>query len=181
MWVEIIVLKCILKNVITLVCNRFLITQLLLFWAICCSKSVLVDLYCAPLFLPAQVHHSWHTSMKRGILGLSLYTLELHPSHLQLVTLLSYIRSFIPRLRGAADVLMECDSFGSGTHPVTNRTHPCQDHFHCAWETIGSRSSNRMGCRISQFHNAVVDFVPSYRNAIMAVKIILSCTPTFTK
>ena len=45
----------ILKNVITLVCNEFLITQLLPSWATCCGKLCFSGYWLFPLFLPAQL------------------------------------------------------------------------------------------------------------------------------
>ena len=65
---EEVIVVFILNNVITLVCNGFLITQLLPSWATCCSKLVPMGLDCAPLFLPAQIRHPWRTSTKRDFL-----------------------------------------------------------------------------------------------------------------
>ena len=45
----------ILKNVITLVCNRFLIMQLLPSWATCCSKFWFSGNRSCPLLLPTQL------------------------------------------------------------------------------------------------------------------------------
>ena len=44
-----------LKNVITLVCNGFLITQLLPSWATCCGKLCFRENGPCPLFLPARL------------------------------------------------------------------------------------------------------------------------------
>ena len=54
---EEVIVVFILKDVITLVCNGFLTTQLLPSWATCCSKLVPMGSDCAPLFLPAQICH----------------------------------------------------------------------------------------------------------------------------
>ena len=45
----------ILKNIITLVCNGFLITQLLPSWATCCGKLCFSGNGSCPLFLPTQL------------------------------------------------------------------------------------------------------------------------------
>ena len=54
-WYEEVIVVFILEDVITLVCNGFLITQLLPSWATCCGKPCFSENGSCPLFLPAQL------------------------------------------------------------------------------------------------------------------------------
>ena len=124
---EEVIVVFILKDVITLVCNGFLITQLLPSWATCCSKLVPMGSDRAPLFLPAQNTSSLTYKYKVWLPWIAFVYSQ--ASSLTLTTCHSCgnIRPFISNLRNDADMLMECDLLGSVLHPVTNRIHPCQD------------------------------------------------------